>query len=105
MSTAVVGHRFVQEWSAESPYCGALVLDADGCGETCGKRRDDPVHALTPSGYDEFSARLVVRQIIDSYALCMVPPDAAPYIDACADDVIQALLGWPVTYDTDSDAR
>ena len=37
-------HAFVYEWSAESPYCGALVM-RNGDGDTCGERRGHPSHA------------------------------------------------------------
>lgn len=54
----------------------------------------------TPTGFDEYWARYQVRQIIDSYTLTMVGSDTLPYIEACADDVMHVLLGWPVTYKT-----
>ena len=36
-------HDFVHEWSAESPYCGQMVM-RNGDGDTCGLLRDNPVH-------------------------------------------------------------
>jgi hypothetical protein len=39
-------HGFVQEFSAESPYCGAMVTDAEGCGDTCGLTREQHTDAL-----------------------------------------------------------
>lgn len=40
-------HGFEQEHSAESPFCGALVL-RDVHGDTCGLTREHPIHAKTP---------------------------------------------------------
>ncbi len=54
----------------------------------------------TPTGLDETAARNEVARIIESYSLTMVPPDAEEYIQACADDAIELLLGWPVRYIT-----
>lgn len=64
---------------------------------TCWCRR-----TLTPTGWDEHRARIEVRSIIDSYTLTMVGHGAEEYVEACADDVIHALLGWPVTYKASS---
>ena len=42
--------------------------------------------------------RYEVARIIESYTLTMIDPDAETYINACADDVLHAVLGWQVTY-------
>lgn len=49
---------------------------------------------------DDWITRWEARRIIDSYTLTMVDPGGEEYVDACADDVIHRLLGWPVTYET-----
>lgn len=36
-------HNFQQEFSAASPFCGALVMGEDG-GDTCGRLREDSIH-------------------------------------------------------------
>lgn len=53
----MIRHEFVQEFSAESPYCGALVM-RNGGGDTCGSYASDPVHE---SRYDEYT-RFYLRQ-------------------------------------------
>lgn len=41
-------HGFEQEFSAESPFCGAMVV-RDGYGDTCGLPREHPIHHRTPA--------------------------------------------------------
>lgn len=55
-------HEFVGEFSAESPYCGALVM-RNGDGDTCGQYADDSIHGPR---YDQYT-RILLND-----------PDAAP---------------------------
>lgn len=45
LDESVQVHPFEPEWSAASPYCGALVM-RDGGGDTCGELAAAPVHEV-----------------------------------------------------------
>lgn len=72
-------HAFVHEFSAESPYCGAMVM-RNGGGDTCGAFRHDLVHLhFDHPGHDQLC--LVRRRPTQDYE--MGNPDSAQHCTHC----------------------
>ena len=65
-------HEFVHEYSAESPYCGALVM-RNGGGETCGRRREDPAHMAPRLGHA--TTRQLLAEIDARVSNTLVEPE------------------------------